>query len=103
MKLIAKLMLLTLTLSATGCDAQEERPTKPGNHLMPFSISFTLDGKPVLLGEDGRPLESTKLEYPLHATAIERIDSIVMVQAKGSHYKAIILNGVEYHIPLRHK
>ena len=101
-KLLMSFGVLALAIPVSAC-CQEKPPVESRKELMPFTISFTSDGKPVLLDAAGKPIEPTKLKYPLHATAIERIDSISLVQARGSHYKVVVMNGVEYHIKLKHK
>lgn len=100
--MLRKSVLALCFLSITACAQEEEKMPEPRKDLMPFTISFKLDGAPVLLDESGREIEPKQIEYPLHATAIERIDTLTLVQAKGSHYKLIKLNGKEYYIPLKH-
>lgn len=100
----AILLALVIPLYACAQEAKEDKP-KPnpdGRQYQPFSIKFDLDGTPVLLDAAGEVIKPQVLQYPIKATSIERVDSVVILQATGSHFKVVKANNKEYIIPLPH-
>lgn len=93
--------LLSVSLSACAEETKTE-PTTPARDLMPFSIGFDLKGEPVLLDENGNRIPPTDIQFPIKATAIESVDSITMVQYRGSHFKLIKTSAGWYKVPLPH-
>lgn len=93
--------LLTVSLSACAEETKIE-PTTPARDLMPFSIGFDLKGDPVLLDEKGNRIPPSDVQFPIKATAIESVDTITMVQYRGSHVKLLKTSGGWYAIPLPH-
>ncbi len=94
-------MLLGVSLSACAEEIRTE-PTTPARDLMPFSIGFDLKGEPVLLDEKGNRIPPSDVQFPIKATAIESVDSITMVQYRGSHVKLIKTSVGWYAVPLPH-
>lgn len=93
--------LMTVSLSACAEETRTE-PTTPTRDLMPFSIGFDLKGEPVLLDEKGKRIPPSDIQFPIKATAIESIDSITVVQYRGSHVKLVKTSAGVYAIPLPH-
>ncbi len=66
----------------------EPTPTTPGNTL-PYSVAFTLQGEPVVLGPDGRPLPPRRINFPIpgrNVKAITRMVNFNAIEVLGSHY-----------------
>lgn len=101
---VALLMALLVPLLACAQEDGEDKrkPNPDEKKYQPFSIRFDMDGNPVLLDKDGKFIRPEVLPFPIKATSIERVDSIVIVQATGSHFKVIKANNKEYKIPLPH-
>lgn len=93
--------LLTVSLSACAEESRTE-PPQPSRDLMPFSIGFDLKGDPVLLDEKGNRIPPTDVQFPIKATAIESVESITLVQYRGSHVKLIKTSGGWFTVPLPH-
>lgn len=49
---------------------------------------------------NGKPLPMTKIEGPLNANKIVSVKTITIMDIEGSHYLAIVVDGVAYQIPL---
>ncbi len=98
------LLACAMAFSLAACaDESKEPETRPiDRKLLPFSIGFDLDGQPVVLDEKGNRIEPTQVTFPIKATEIESVDSISMVQYKGSHVKLIKIGNKYYAIPLPH-
>lgn len=98
----AAVFALTVPLGACGKEPDQSTAPEPDSRYLPFAIKFDLEGKPVLVDANGDVIKPEVLQYPIKTTTIERVDSVVLVQATGSHFKVIKVNNREYKIPLPH-
>lgn len=96
-------ILSAALVSLTACaDEEKEPPREPNKDLLPFSVGFTLEGEPVVLDANGERIPPTEVAFPIKATAIERVDSVTLVQYRGSHVQLIKVAGKYFAIPLPH-
>ncbi|AUM11817.1 hypothetical protein [Ketobacter alkanivorans] len=98
-----KYVLLGMAISLSAC-ADEKRPqdTVPSTELRPYSIGFEKDGTPVVLDAKGNIIEPSDVKFPIKATEIESVESITLVQYRGSHVQLMKIGGRLYAIPLPH-
>lgn len=96
-------VVMALTYSCAACgDDKEQQPQGPGKDYLPFSIVFDKAGNPILLDEKGNRIPPVEQEFPISATAIENVESLTIVQYRGSHVQLIKIGGRFYSIPLAH-
>ena len=103
-KSVAVIVLMALSFSA--CSKEDDVSHSGHNtnkNLLPFSIAFDLKGNPLLVDQEGNRIKPTDVQFPIKATAIERIDSISIVQYRGSHITLVKIGNRYYPMPLPHR
>lgn len=79
----------------------QEAPTSNKTDFA-YTISFTAEGEPSVLDAKGRPAKARRVCGPIKADKIVRVRTMSIVEAEGSHYIVINLDGALYQIDLPH-
>lgn len=92
------LAVLLMTCASIAACAKEP----PATHPYRFNYTTTLDSKGNLtvLDARGKPIPAKRIDGPLSAKKIVRVRTMSILEIEGSHYLAIIVDGVAYQIPL---
>ncbi len=105
LNVICVVSMMAFSLGACASDYTNRKPIDSmveEGKLLPFMIVFDQTGKPILVDERGETIAPIEENYPIKTTAIERIDSITIVQYRGSHVFRYIQNGITSEILLPH-
>ena len=93
-KLRSKIMALSSVFFVVtilgGCAHMGDSYQPPGKaplETVPFSITFDLQGNPIVLTPDGERIKPERVDFPIREVkAIGSIKTISAVQVFGSHY-----------------
>ncbi|MCG8533986.1 MAG: hypothetical protein MI808_02725 [Pseudomonadales bacterium] len=92
-----------LAVSVSACSQEKPTTPKKGDDLLPFNVSFDRNGAPVLVDENGEKIKPVEVEFPIKATAVERIDTVTIVQIRGSHFKMVKIGSTYYKLVMPHR
>lgn len=102
---IAAIIFLTqLTTACTHFHTKDNRTTIPHDYS-DFGGVKAVNGKLVLVAPNGRPLQPTKIDFPIkEVREIERISvhTITSIQVRGSHYCLVEVGNEYYRFDLPH-
>ncbi|MBR9909714.1 MAG: hypothetical protein GYB33_05110 [Gammaproteobacteria bacterium] len=95
-------LLCAFTLSACAEYRPKPNPDPQEGDYLPFSIRFDRTGTPIVLDAQGKRVPPRDVNFPIPATAIEKVEALTYVQYRGSHVALIRVGGQMFIIPLAH-
>ncbi len=67
----------------------------------PFSITFDMQGNPIVLGANGKIIPPSRVTFPIKdVKAIANVNTITAIEVYGSHYYVLKIGGDNYVIDL---
>lgn len=92
------LLALTTATVSLGALAKDQPLDKP--YRFAYTAGVDANGTLKVLDAKGKPLPMKRIDGPLRAKRIVKMRTLTIVEVEGSHYLAIMLDGVPYQIPL---
>ncbi len=104
-KWMVLLPLLFAVIILNGCAGKGgylyQPPEKTLEKTVPFSITFDMQGNPIVLGANGKRILPSRVTFPIKdVKAIANVNTITAIEVYGSHYYVLEIGGDDYVIDL---
>ena len=103
-KLVALFSAFFVVTMLSGCAHMGDLYQPPGKtplETVPFSITFDLQGNPLVLTPEGERIKPERVDFPIREVkAIGNIKTISAVEVHGSHYYVLNIGDDFYVIDL---